>query len=88
MTSRDSWITSWAEAARLFASHDAPTYATLATAFATEPEPGLPEAPLVVLGRTSGYFDPVDAAAFAATNFLGGATVRVIAEGEAPVTCT
>lgn len=43
------------------------------------------QAPLVVLGRTSGYFDPVDAAAFAATNFLGGATVRVIAEGEAPV---
>lgn len=49
MTGAVSWMTSWAEAARLFASHDAPAYATLASAFATEPEPGLPESPLVVL---------------------------------------
>ena len=42
-------------------------------------------APWVVIGLTSGYFDPVDAAAFAATNFLGGATVRLVPEGGEPV---
>ena len=49
MTGRVSWMTSWAEAARLFASHDAPAYAALASAFAAEPEPCMPELPLVVL---------------------------------------
>lgn len=49
MAGRVSWTTSWAEAARIFASNDAPAYATLASAFAAEPEPGLPELPLVVL---------------------------------------
>ena len=49
MTGAVSWMTSWAEAARIFASHDAPAYASLASAFADEPEPGLPESPLVVL---------------------------------------
>lgn len=49
MTGRVSWMTSWAEAARLFASHNAPAYAALSSAFAAEPEPGLPELPLVVL---------------------------------------
>lgn len=49
MASRARWMSSWAEAGRLFASHDALPYATLAAAFATESEPGLPEAPLVVL---------------------------------------
>ena len=49
MAGRLSWMTSWAEAARLFASHDAPAYAALASSFAAQLEPGLPESPLIVL---------------------------------------
>jgi len=49
MAGQATWVASWARAARLFEMHDAPAYAALASAFAQDPEPGLPESPLVVL---------------------------------------
>lgn len=50
VTYTGSWVTSWAAAASLFATHNSPAYADLANAFAHDPEPHLPERPLVVLG--------------------------------------
>lgn len=49
MSAAATWVASWARAAQLFETHDAPAYAALASAFAQEPVPGLPESPLVVL---------------------------------------
>ena len=49
MDRRPTWLSSWAKAAEAFRAHDAAAYATLAQAFADDPESGMPESPPIVL---------------------------------------